>query len=195
MRRLQFLVVAFLGELVVAFLLTSQAHAENLEINLAQHSAQLKYATSVGSTTYGRSEMSYGALYNNDKKANVVGVALMVVDNAGSATPGLEVGIGPKLWLATRDDYRALCLAIGGKLKFKVAPQDRFFARAAFFYAPSIVSFSDANNMHEISADLGYEILPTADMYVGYRSIKAEFPKLSDKTLDNSTYFGMHLRF
>lgn len=180
---------------LLVFLNITPALAKNLELNLGEHSAQAKYNSAVGGTNYGRSELNFGVLYNNDYQATVAELALLVVDNAGARTPGLEIGIGPKVWFAKRNDDTAVAVAIGARMKYKLGMDDRLFTRARLFYAPSIVSFSDANKMWEISGELGYEILPTADGYFGYRVIEAEFPLDSNKMLDNSAYFGIRIEF
>ena len=179
----------------LGLLSATPAFAQNLEINLAQHSAQFKYSTAVGGSNYGRSEMYIGGLYNDDKRAAVSELALLVVDNAGSKTPGLTMGLGPKVWVAKRGDYSAVAIAIGADFKYKLGMDDRLFTRAHAFYAPSIVSFGDANKMYELSLTLGYEMLPTADAYFGYRTIKADFPLDSDRILDNSLFFGIRIAF
>jgi len=180
---------------LLLFVASTSAVAKNFELNLGEHSAQAKYNSAVGGTNYGRSELIVGALYNDKEQASVSELSLLVVDNAGARTPGLEIGIGPKVWFAKKDENTAVAVAVGARLKYKIGMDDRLFTRARFFYAPSIVSFSDANKMFEASAELGYEVLPTADAYFGYRVIEAEFPLKSDKFLDNSAYFGIRIQF
>jgi len=177
------------------FLSTTQVYAQNFELNLGEHSAQAKYSAAVGGTAYGRSELVFGGLHNDKEKTSMGEFALLVVDSAGAGTPGLELGIGPKVYVAKRDENSAVAVAIGGRLKYKLGMNDRLFTRAAFFYAPSIVTFSDANKMWEFSAELGYEMLATADFYAGYRVIEAEFPVNADRFIDNSAYFGIRLQF
>lgn len=174
---------------------STQAFAQNFELNLGEHSAQAIYTTAVGGTNYGRSELNFGALYNDKEKTTLGEFSLMVVDSAGANSPGLELGIGPKIWVAQRDDRSAVAVAIGGRLKYKLGMNDRLFTRARFSYAPSIVTFADANKMWEASAELGYEMLATADFYGGYRVIEAEFPNYDNHFLDNSAYFGIRIQF
>jgi hypothetical protein len=75
---------------------SSSLYARSLDINLSNDSAQFKYASLVGATTFGRTEVGYGFLYNNDH--DLLGeISLLVIDEAGSKSPGLELGVGPKL--------------------------------------------------------------------------------------------------
>jgi len=180
---------------LLLILSSTQVFAQNLELNLSEHSAQAKYSAAVGGTTYGRSELVFGGLYNDKEKTTLGEISLLVVDNAGVNSPGLELGIGPKVWVAKRGDNSAVAVAIGGRMKYKLGMNDRLFTRARVFYAPSIVTFSDANKMWEVSAEIGYEILATADVYGGYRVIEAEFPVDADRFLDNSAYFGIRIQF
>jgi len=180
---------------LLVLLSTTQAFAANFELNLSEHAAQGKYTSAVGGNNFGKTEFTMGGVYNDDKQATVAEMSVLVVDQAGANSPGLEMGIGPKLFFARRDDYNAFAVAIGARMKYKIGMNDRLFTRARFFYAPSIVTFADANKMFEVSAELGYEMLTTADAYFGYRVIEAEFPLNDDKVLDNSAYFGIRIQF
>jgi len=180
---------------LLVFIGSTQAFAQNFEFNLSEHAAQANFTSAVGGTTYGRTELTVGGVYNDIKQASIAELSLLVVDSAGARSPGLQVGIGPKVFFAKRDDNTAFAIAVGAQAKYKLGMDDRLFTRGQVFYAPSIVTFSDANKMYQVSAELGYEILPTADGYVGYRVIEAEFPLNSDKVLDSSAYFGIRIQF
>ena len=182
--------------IAMAFLLgmSSQGYGQLLDINLSDTSAQFKYGSRVGGSVYGRTETSYGILFNDEDQL-VVDVSLQVIDVAGSKAPGLEVGAGPKLYYVDADSRDAAAIGLGGLLRYKWPALQRVLFMAHLYYAPGIVSFMDAENMLEYSAQIGYELLPTADVYIGYRKIKVEFGDNYTENVDSSTIFGLRFSF
>lgn len=189
-----------LHKILMAALLTtasSLAAAQGMDINLGNKSAAFRYNAFVGGSTFGRTELNFGFLYNSDK--NRYGdVGLLVVDQAGSKAPGLEVGIGPRvmvLWDNDRDAKGAV-ISLGGRLNYKPQKLKRMRAGIEGYYAPTITSFMDSKNAYYLEARLGYEVLPTATAYVGYRRIYASFNK--DKgsgSIDNTGMLGIQITF
>lgn len=188
-------------KLLVAALLTGAsglAAAQGLDINLGNKSAAFRYNAFVGGSTFGRTELNFGFLYNSDK--NRYGdVGLLVVDKAGSKAPGLEVGIGPKLMFLWDDerDSKGAAIAIGGRLNYK--PQKklkRMRTGIEGYYAPSITSFIDSKYAYYLEARIGYEVLPTAIAYLGYRRIYGAYNKdRGSGTLDNTGMLGIQFSF
>jgi hypothetical protein len=186
------LIVVFMA----AFAASTTTWAQTFDINLSDTSAQFKYSTRIGNPNEGRSELGFGFLYNDDD--NYMGEAgLLIVDVAGTKTPGLEVGVGPKLF-AARDDSTsgdAVSIGIGGQLRYKLANLSRVNFTLAGYYAPGIVSFADAKNMYEVNGQVGYEILPTANVYVGYRHIEVNFDPIGKETIDETWMVGMKFSY
>jgi hypothetical protein len=172
---------------------SSHGTAASLDLNLNNKSAQVRLAAVVGGTTMGRTQTSIGFLYNDDEKY-VLDLGLLVIDVAGSKSPGLEIGVGPKLYFADGDKGEAVAIGLGGQLRYKIPALQRINFGLEGYYAPDIVAFAEADNMYEVGFRAGYEILPTADVYAGYRRIRAEFDK-GDETLDESLMFGFKLSF
>ena len=176
---------------------TQAVSARSMDINLSNDAAQFKYGTLVGGTTYGRSELTYGLLFNEDD-VYLFEVGLLVIDQAGSKSPGLELGIGPKFYFADTDksDGDAAALGLGGQIRYKNMAAPRIVYNAEGYYAPSIVSFLDADSMFEFNLRLEYEILPTANIYLGYRDIEVEIEN-SDKNveLDENVVLGVRFKF
>ncbi|HEY5604152.1 MAG TPA: YfaZ family outer membrane protein [Gammaproteobacteria bacterium] len=176
--------------------LSSTVHARSLDFNLSSESAQLKYATLLGGTNYGRTEMGFGFLYHEDK--NYLGeISLLVIDEAGSKSPGLEVGAGMKFFFGDADkpDISLSALALGGQLRYRHASVPRIIYSATLFYAPGIVSFQDADQVYELGATIEYEIIPTANVYIGYRLIEAEIKNRDDVEFDDNAIIGLRFKF
>ena len=126
------------------------ASAAKFDINLNQDSARFVYSSLIGGSTFGRTEMSAGLLYNEDKNS-VWELGLQVIDVAGTKTPGLEVGVGPKLYYFTSDkpDASGGAIALGGNLHYKFTQLQRLAISGTLYYAPSITATLDADSFFE----------------------------------------------
>jgi len=63
------------------------------------------------------------------------------------------------------------------------------------YYAPSITSFSDAENYSELTARLQIEVTPRARAYVGYRRLRFDTNDANNVRLDNDAHFGLSISF
>lgn len=174
--------------------LSQLAVGQSLDINLGDESAQFKYGSLVGGSTYGRTEMVLGLLYNDDKNY-VAELGLQVVDVAGTKTPGLEIGAGAKFYYVDAGANEGAAIGIGGQLRYKFAQFPRIVFIGQLHFAPGIVSFGEVDSMIEYGFAIAYEILPTADIYVGLRTIKVEFSTGGDTTIDDTSMFGLKFDF
>ena len=182
--------------LVLCAMISSSLYARTFDINLSSDAAQFKYASLIGATNYGRTELGFGFLYNEDD--NMLGeISLLVIDEAGTKSPGLELGVGPKLYIADPDDPSIdfVAIGLGGQLRYKNLNVPRVVYGASLFYAPSIVSFGDADQMYEFDMRIEYELLPTANIYLGYRSIQADIKNRKDIEIDESAMIGLQFKF
>jgi len=173
------------------------ASAARLDVNLNQDSARFTYYSLIGGSTYGRTEMSTGVLYNQDKNY-LLELGLQVVDVAGSESPGLEIGVGPKLYYMTDDaaDVTGLSIAVGGIVRYNLPQLQRLALQGSLYYAPSITSTLDADAFVEYGVRVAYEILPTASVYLGYRKIRVDYAKGNGgHTLDDGTMLGLDFSF
>lgn len=178
-------------------LISTTALAQRLDINLSQTSARFSYVSLVGGSNYGRTEMNFGLLYNEDDNG-AFDIGLQVIDVAGSKTPGLELGVGPRFYYLTHDKTSSdgAAIALGGHLRYKIPSVPRLAIRGNVYYAPSITSTMDADGMSEVGLGISYELLPTADVYLKYRKIRAKFNKgVGSETIDSGGVIGVSFSF
>ncbi len=182
---------------VTLLMLATAVNAQRLDMNLGQDSVRLTHVSLVGGSTFGRTEMSAGILYN-EANNTVLDLGLQVIDVAGSKTPGLEVGVGPKLYWVSADTNNAygLAVALGGKLRYKLRSLPRTLVQGSAHYAPGITSTVDVDSLLETNLRMGYELLPTANTYIGYRRIMVEFGRAKQtQTVDSGVYVGLEMTF
>lgn len=176
---------------------TATVFADTFDVNLSDSSAQFKYISTIeGSVQGGRRELGFGFLYNDDD--NYLGEASFIItDVPGTKAPGLEVGVGPKLYVIRHDKSKldAVSIGLGAQFSYKIPSVTRINFGAAVFYAPGIVSFADAQSVREFMATVGYEVLPTADVYFGYRFVGVDFDPYGKKTIDETALIGLSFSF
>lgn len=181
----------FTGLLVVAF--SGTTFAASLDIGLSDSSARFRYNTPMGGTTLGRADVLAGFLYNDDDKY-MLEAGVLVVDAVGTKTPGLEMGVGPKFYYIDTPDGTSVAMGLGGQARYKMPQIPRYFFSGDAYYAPNVVSFGDAKNTLELALYANYELLPTADVYLGYHNIMVEFDA-GRQSVDETLMFGLKFRY
>ena len=166
-------------------------------MTLSNDSAQFRYITH-SNAGFGDSEIDFGVLYtNSDEVMGMLG--LMVVDDAGSGSPGLKVGLGIKAFTVSATkagDFDAAALSLGAELNYTLPGfSDRLALNGQIFYAPDIVSFMDANRYMYSTARIEYEVLPQAVVYLGYRRVRIGLSAMPSVTLDSDTHLGVQFYF
>ena len=177
-------------------LASTYTQADSIDINLSDESAQFKYIIPVDSASDGRTEMGFGFLYN-DENNYLLEASFIITDVPGTKAPGLEVGVGPKVFIAKHHptDLDATSIGLGAQFRYKLPSMARLNFNGALFYAPGIVSFADAENLTEFFLAASYEILPTANVYLGYRNIRVDFDPVAAKAIDKTMVIGLKFSF
>lgn len=175
---------------------SQSAMARAIDFNLNDDVAMFRYIAFDGRAGgFGKREMDIGLLYTTDN--DYVGMfGAQVIAEAGSATPGLDAGIGFKIFGARSDRADIYALSIGGQLRYALPPHRRAVVGVEGYYAPRVVTFSDGDNFSYATAYIGYELLPQALIYLGYRDIRARLEQgLGTRKIENGGHFGVRFEF
>lgn len=175
-----------------------QLAAQELDINLSNDSALFRYiGHQSGGSTFGGTETDLGFLYTTDD--DIVGMfGIQVTGETGSGSPGLQAGVGLKAFGATADEADAdvFALTLGGQLQYRPQSLSRVLVGVDGFFSPDIVTFVDAESFSFVSARVGYEILPQATAYLGYRKIRADLENGGGEvTIESGGHVGVMLTF
>lgn len=174
--------------------------AQTLDLNLSNDGAQFRYITQDrDSTGFGNKEVDLGLVYTTDDV--IVGMfGAQVVAEAGSRSPGLDAGLGLKLFGANaeideQDDASLFALTLGGQLHFVPPPWPRIGVSLQGYFSPDVVTFGDADKFIYLSSALEYRVLPQAMIYLGYRKMRAGIEDDGTVTLESGGHFGFQLEF
>ncbi len=178
------------------------ASAHAVDINLNDDAAQFRYLAYDGRAGgFGKREMDIGVLFTTDD--DYLGMfGAQVIAEAGARSPGLEAGIGFKVFGARTEranvSANLFSLAIGGQLRMTLPPHRRVLLGVEGHYSPKVVTFGDADGFSYVAASVGYEILPRASVYLGYRDVRAKLDRgnfRGTRKIENGGHIGVKFEF
>ncbi len=173
------------------------AAADAIDINLNDDAALLRYLAYDGRAgNFGKREMDVGLLYTTERDKDYIAMfGAQLIAEAGAGIPELEAGLGLKVFGIRYDSDSIFSLAIGGQLKYSLPPYRRFVVGVEGYYAPNVVTSSPADNFSFLSAYAGYEVVPEALLYLGYRDVRADLRRVGDTTIDDGVHLGVRFGF
>jgi len=178
-----------------AVLLTSTVHAGgSLDLSLADEMLRASYdATKVGSGLHVSADLLH---HTND--GDIVSLGAHVVDVRNEDTD-LYIGVGGKLYaFATRGDADVSGggLGLGGFFRYRLPGAPDVSLAGYAYYAPPVVSVSDAENLFDGDIRLQYSLIPTARVYAGYRYTSIKIEDVSDRLeLGDGAHLGLKIDF
>jgi len=136
-------------------------------------------------------------LHHGDN-GEVVSVGGHVTGFAAPGSDAITVGLGARMHWVSRDKGRnedGTALGLGGFLRYTLPNYDRVSFGGHAYYAPGVVSFGDTEEFYDIDLWAGYSIIKDADVYLGWRSMKAEFKSDGNVNMDTGLHAGFRVRF
>ena len=139
-------------------------------------------------------DLDFGWLHHEDD-GDVGTVGLQVVDIGGEATGPWSVGLGGQLFYVTTDADDGYGLGLGGHAGYRPRRLQRFEVTAHAIYAPSILSFGDAEEYLDVGLTAGFWVLTRGKIYLGAREVRADFEGRSSVTIDHGLHAGLRIGF
>lgn len=174
--------------------------AQGLDIGLSDTFVQFKYSRRIMGGEYGRNDAFLGLLYNSEQETYMIETGLQIFDDAGSMTPGLQAGVGPKVYMGITDATSItdidgyLAIALGGLLEYRMLQSNRLILHLRGFYAPGIVAWG-TDSLWEVGARVAYEVVPAARAYVGYQRIEGGNNLGKKGNISKGPYIGLNMQF
>jgi hypothetical protein len=195
------------------FLFSAGSYATGIDIRMGSEAAQFEYLFDSDSQIgIGGADVGAALFFNeNDDVAATLGV--MITGSSAGKNRALQFGAGAKLYAAQLDrspgdvidgyvvlpddnDETIAGLAIGGKVSYIFPSRTPMAISTELFYAPSITSFGDNDNVLDAQVRFELEVAPSTRLYVGYRILEAELEYSgSDYELDDSAHAGVRFSF
>lgn len=196
---------------LLGIILFQPAQGSGLDIFLWEDTLGIDYTSNWGAADYGRTEVTTGFVYATDRQektdAMLLHMSLIIIDETGSGTPGLEAGIGPKLYMGTSEyatgpntnkNQSLMALGLGGVLIYRLHSMNRIVFQGYGYHAPDITAMIDIRNLTEVGLRAGYELTPSAYAYLGYQYLNATFivnNRNKSRDMANGIFLGVKLTF
>lgn len=183
---------------LTALLLSSSSLAMGgtLDLNLSGDAVRLDFATPMSASGLEADVSFLHHEEDNGVDADIAGLGLHLVDDAAQNVNPFRVGIGAKLFFMDTEVLDGGALGVGGFFRWTLPQYNRFALGGSVHFAPDVVSFGDAETFLAYTVRGEYEILRQANVYIGYRRVRAEFTGVPDKvTLDSGVHFGIRITF
>ncbi len=171
--------------------------AQTLDFNLSNDAVEAAFSAPFATTGFGKSAYQIGVLFSDRGDDNnwMTGGGFSVSGEAGADVPGLEFGVSVNAYIAEVANYDLAAIPLGAHIMYRPPLLNRFFAKLALEYAPDIVTFNDGDKLVLSAVRTGYEILPNADIYLGYRNIRMGIKNQSTVAIDEGWHVGVNLSF
>ena len=176
--------------------MSTGAIAQSLDVSLNDNSALFDYvASTAGRGGLGNAAVDLGTYFTNTDDIMLM-AGLQVVDATGTGSPGLDAGVGAKLF-ALRADAKEdiLALTLGGQLQYVPAFASRVEVLLQAFFAPDIVTFGDGRQFLFFTANVGYLVMQRAKVYFGYRLLEVELVSRENLGIESGPHIGLQVSF
>ena len=172
---------------------SSSALAISADVSIGEDSARFEFGSYVSGLAQGRTQSEIGLLYNTDED-NVFHAGMHVYDIAGTKTPGLQLGIGGRVYAGDVINDNVIALGLGAEVLYRPDTANRLGFGASVHYAPDVVSFVDCKRYLESALKVEYSLLPKANVYLGYRRVSGKTDS-GKFTADDGAHVGVNIQF
>jgi hypothetical protein len=182
--------------LAALLLAATPARAGWFELSLNQDAVLIEGGRHHGADPDGRFAMGLRGLYDGDdaRDAKLGGVVLRLEAEA-TRVPGLAFGVGLDAIAGTGVDRDLAAAPLVAEAT--VAPErwGGFFAGVRVGYAPSLLSFRDAERLLEWAFRAGYRVTPRIELFGEVRRIEIDVRDLGSQELAGTASLGFGGRF
>ena len=175
--------------LLSALAVAGVAHADRLDINLADHALGVEY----DNTRLLRDlHLNLGTVHHEDEGDVVWGG---IQDEQKQANFRTTLG-ARAYYIDTEHHDWSDALALGGGVVVNLLGDERLTAGAEIWYAPPITSGRGADNLSHFAATVGYKVMDNARVSAGWREIRTEYKNSNHvHTVDRGFNLGISLLF
>ncbi len=163
------------------------------EILLSDEAMQFKYLTNGERYGVDNTDVSVGVFLSEEQDVVLSAGLLMdtqLLDFIRWDRINLRLGVQGYGMLLGRDDTDIVTLSGGGEVRFVLFPRADVIITAFGYYAPDILTFGSADNMHDIGATIQAPITDRLTGFAGYRDFDVEL--IGDATqLQGSIILGV----
>lgn len=185
------LAAALLG----VFSLTVQA--EEASFSLSEDSLRGYFAGPLSRVFSGTTGQYDAGLIYKDKDAGLALAHLGLLTTGDVGARGIEAGagLGARVILADYGSTTGAAFALGGQFNVRLPTFERIGLTGYGWFAPGITAFSEIKNYSEFALDVEFEVVSSAAVFAGYRSVRIEPEQGGPSKADSGAHIGLRLSF
>jgi hypothetical protein len=163
MKRTSMLLPVLSTLLSMTALCASNTFANSADLALSNESVEATYRANIANGI-----SAAGSWLHHEDDIDIISAGIYGGGRQGDA----GAFIGAKAFWLNADGPDGQGIAIGGALSYELFP--RVTVEANAHYAPSVTSYKDIDNYQEWGARLTLQILPSANVFAGFRDINVD---------------------
>lgn len=132
---------------------------------------------------------------NSDSSVNVINTDLHAKGQTALGNLPTTIGIGIQGNIFKEGEFKGSAIGVGGSVRVNIPETPGISIETALHYAPSVLSFSDADEFRRARLQLNYRIIENADISFGYHYLNAGVENGKNHTLESGVFLGMKLKF
>lgn len=167
-------------------LIVAPVQADEVDLAFSNDTAKIKYSRS--GVISKRSQVNFSYFHHQDG-ADMFDMDILV----GDASSANQLLIGGKLFYASDNDLDGTGLALGFSGSASLA--HKLYLKGHAFYAPSVTSFNDVDNYQELEIRLTYQVIPEAEVSLGYRNAEFDIDNGGDLEIQDNIFLALTLNF
>ncbi len=152
-----------------------------------------------------------GSVFNHQDRGTVLTGDFHIIGNAATKARPITAGLGGRLVYTDVDEdfvpadpifiggdvpkQKGYGLAVGGFFNGQIPNYDRFGYGGHLYFSPDVLAFGDLKEYADVWLYGSYSVLRNGDVYVGVRSLKADFKAIGDFNFDTGLHVGFTLKF
>ncbi len=192
-----YLLITLLAMLNVAHAQDEEPVLRTGEVLLSDEAMQLKYITTGERFGVPNSDVSMSIFLNEERDVALNAGMLIdtqLLDFIGLERLKLRLGGQGYGMLLGDEDTDIIAFAGGGEVRFALFPRQGVVITAFGYYAPDILSFGSADNIHDIGATIQAPLAERLIGFAGYRDFDAELVGRGTQ-LQSSIILGVRYKF
>jgi hypothetical protein len=170
-----------------------QAGADELDFSFNSDAARVVYVRSLEQS---KLQVDGGWLHHQDN-GDALHIGLNLASLASQAANPAVAGLGGRFVYFDGDlsKQTGYAVAIGGFFRYPIPNYNRIAVGGQAYFAPDVLTFSDAEQYQDLSIRVSYNVMQEADLYIGARYVKGEYDKAKKALFDTGMHVGITLRF
>ena len=180
---------SFTVALSIAVLSTaSLVQASSLDVNLRDEAVELSAS---GPLNLSGLNLTLSGLHH-ERDRDLISLGVSVTETLSEES---FVGLGGKVFAVDLHHADGSGLAIGGFFRYAFPSISGLGFGGGLYFSPDVTSFGDVDNYIEAALRVEYQIMTTANIYVGYRYIDVNLQGSNEGRLDQGAHLGLRLEY